>query len=77
MSKTSSQALLTDIADDFHTYLRKGVRFDRVIDTAHPDLNVDDIETLLRIHFILTDAGDSDEAVGVLDFMRTLEDRIR
>ncbi|WP_435075646.1 hypothetical protein [Halorubrum sp. HHNYT27] len=77
MPKTSSQALLADIADDFHTYLRKGVRFDRVIDTAHPDLDVDDIETLLRIHFVLTDAGDTDESVGVLDFMRTLEDRIR
>lgn len=77
MAKTSTQALLADIADDFHTYLRKGVRFDRVIDSAHPGLDVDDIETLLRIHFVLTDAGDSDEAVGVLDFMRTLEDRIR
>ena len=77
MPKTSSQALLADIADDFHTYLRKGVRFDRVIDTAHPDLDIDDIETLLRIHFVLTDAGDDDESVGVLDFMRTLEERIR
>lgn len=77
MPKTSSQALLADIADNFHTYLRKGVRFDRVIDSAHPDLDVDDIETLLRIHFVLTDAGDDDESVGVVDFMRKLEDRIR
>lgn len=77
MPKTSPEALLADVADDFHTYLRKGVRFDRVIDTAHPELDVDDIGTLLRIHFVLTDAGDDEESVGVLDFVRTLEDRIR
>lgn len=75
--KTTEQALLEAIADDFHTYLRKGVRFERVIGSVHPDLDIDDIETLLRIHFVLTDAGEDDESVGVLDFMRKLEARIR
>lgn len=77
MGKTSEEALLDAIAEDFHTYLRNGVRFDRVIGSAHADLDIDDIETLLRIHFVLTDAEDDDRAVGVLDFMRRLEDRIR
>ena len=77
MSKTTEQALLEDIAEDFHTYLRKGVRFERVIGSAHPELDVDDIETLLRIHFVLTDAAEDERSVGVLDFMRELETRIR
>jgi hypothetical protein len=77
MAKTTETALLEAIADDFHTYLRKGVRFDRVIGSAHEDLNIDDMETLLRIHFVLTDAADEASEVGVLDFIRELEDRIR
>lgn len=77
MSKTTSRALLEAIADDFHTYLGKGVRFDQVIGSAHPNLDIDDVETLLRIHFVLTDAADDDESVGVLDFMQKLEDWIR
>lgn len=77
MPKTSEEALLEAIAEDFHTYLRKGVRFDRVIGSAHDDLDIDDVETLLRIHFVLTDAEDDPARVGVLDFMRRLEDRIR
>ncbi|MFC7116626.1 hypothetical protein ACFQH2_19060 [Natronoarchaeum sp. GCM10025703] len=46
MAKTTEEALLGEIADDFQTYLRKGVRFDRVIGSAHADLDIDDIETL-------------------------------
>lgn len=77
MAKATAEKLLEEIADDFHTYLRKGVRFDRVIGSAHTNLNIDDIETLLRIHFVLTDAeGDADD-VGVVDFMRGLEAHIR
>jgi hypothetical protein len=77
MAKTTEEALLGEIADDFQTYLRKGVRFDQIIGSAHADLDIDDIETLLRIHFVLTDAEDNSSEVGVLDFMRQLEDRIR
>jgi len=77
MAKATPETLLEEISDDFHTYLRKGVRFDRVIGSAHPELAIDDIETLLRIHFVLTDTeGDSDD-VGVVDFMEELESRIR
>ncbi|MDB2239155.1 hypothetical protein [Halorubrum ezzemoulense] len=77
MAKTTEETLVQDIADNFQTYLRKGVRFDRVIGSAHTDLDIDDIETLLRIHFVLTDADGNQSKVGVLDFMRQLEDRIR
>jgi hypothetical protein len=78
MAKTPHDELLTAVADDFHTYLRRGVRCERVIDSAHPDLDIDDIQTLLRIHFVLTEASDDDtDSVGVVDFVRTLETRIR
>ena len=77
MSKASEEALLEAIADDFHTYLRKGIQFDQVIGSAHSELDIENIDTLLRIHFVLTDASDDATAVGVLDFMRELEDRIR
>lgn len=77
MAKTTEATLLDEITDDFHTYLRKGVRIERVIGSAHADLDIDDIETLLRIHFVLTDAAEDHSEVGVLDFMRQLENRIR
>lgn len=77
MPKTPADELLAAIADDFHTYLRRGVRFERVIGSVHPDLDIDDIETLLRIHFVLTDSANDELDVGVLDFVRRLEARIR
>lgn len=79
MPKTPPDELLDAIAADFHTYLRRGVRVEQVIGAAHPDLDIDDIETLLRIHFVLTDESSSEEAesVGVVGFVRQLEDRIR
>lgn len=76
MPKASAEELLSEVADDFHTYLRRGVRFDQVIGSAHEDLDIDDIETLLRVHFVLTEANEDGE-VGVIDFMRQLEDRVR
>ena len=76
MAKASPEELLEAVAGDFHTYLRRGVRFEQVIGSAHADLNVDDIETLLRVHFVLTESDDNGR-VGVVDFMRQLEDRVR
>lgn len=77
MAKTPSEELVQDIAENFHTYLKKGVRLDSVFGDAHPDLDIDDIESLLRIHFVLTESNSKAGRVGVLDFMRTLEERIR
>lgn len=77
MPKTSSEQLVSDISGDFHTYLRKGVRLDSILGNAHPDLDIEDIESLLRVHFVLTETDADTGRVGVLDFMRSLEDRIR
>lgn len=76
MAKTSADELLDAVASDFHTYLRRGVRFEQVIGSAHADLDIDDIETLLRVHFVLTETGE-DGQVGVVGFMRRLEDQVR
>ena len=76
MSKASSEELLEAVAGDFHTFLRRGVRFEQIIGSAHADLDIDDIETLLRVHFVLTEANENGR-VGVIDFMRRLEDRVR
>lgn len=76
MPKASSEELLEKVAENFHTYLRRGVEFEKVIGSAHADLDIDDIETLLRIHFVLTEADEPGET-GVVDFMGKLEDRIR
>lgn len=76
-TKTKSQKIVEAIKSDFHTYLRKGVRIDSVVGDAHPNLDVADIESLLRVHFVLTEAADADDSVGVIDFVKQLPDRIR
>ncbi|USZ73496.1 hypothetical protein [Natronosalvus halobius] len=75
MGKTSARKLVEAIADDFNTYVDKGVRLDPVLRDFDPDLNVDDLDRLLRIHFVLTER-DGDRP-GVIDFVRTLPDRVR
>lgn len=75
MGKTSARELVEAIADDFNTYVGKGVRLDPVLRDFDPDLNVDDLDRLLRIHFVLTEQ-DGDRP-GVIDFVRILPDRIR
>lgn len=75
--KTSTTEIAEAIKEDFHTYLRKGVRLDSVVGKAHPDLDIEDIESLLRVHFVLTSSGDREESVGVIDFVDQLPDRVR
>lgn len=75
MGKTSARELVEAIADDFNTYVGKGVRLDPVLRDFDPDLNVDDLDRLLRIHFVLTEQ--KEDRPGVIDFVRTLPDRVR
>lgn len=75
--KTRTEEIVEAISEDFHTYLRKGVQLDSVVGEAHPDLNIADIESLLRVHFVLTTGTDEEESIGVIDFVDQLPDRIR
>ncbi|MEA1993394.1 MAG: hypothetical protein U9N35_03225 [Euryarchaeota archaeon] len=76
MAKTKSEILLGEIADDFVQYLMSGdidlTPFTQEID---PDLQIDDMEKLLRIHFVLT--GGENKTVGVIDFVKKLSERLR
>lgn len=75
--KTQPEAIIDAIKADFHTYLRKGVRLDSIIGEAHTDLDIADVESLLRVHFVLTSGGDRAGEVGVIDFVDELPNRIR
>ncbi len=73
--KTSAENLVEEIAEDFNTYLKKGVNYDPYTSEIDPNLNVSDIEKLLRIHFVLTKNPNGEP--GVIDFVKKLRRRIR
>jgi hypothetical protein len=70
MTKTSDDVLLNEISKDFNSYLKSGVMditpFAQDID---PNLNINNIKKLLRIHFILTPE--------VIEFITCLSSRLR
>ncbi|MFC1860151.1 hypothetical protein ACFLYC_01065 [Chloroflexota bacterium] len=75
--KASPEQLLEDIAPDFNTFLMSGnyinlSSFTRKID---PNLNINDVRKLLRIHFVLTTS--SYDEIGVIDFVQKLNERVR
>jgi hypothetical protein len=76
--KTQPETLIDEIANDFNSYLSKGVRVEEV-SGKDPNLNIDDIEKVLRIHFVLTGTLDKqeDDEVGVIDFVDNLRDKVR
>jgi len=73
--KTPANKLVEEIAEDFTTYLRKGANFTPYTSEIDPNLNINQIEKLLRIHFILTES--SEKTPGVIDFVSCLRRRIR
>jgi hypothetical protein len=80
--KTPANELIERTAESFHTYVGKGVNAPGIGDEAtDPTLNVDDLQSLLRIHFVLTgteqsfDGEQSDPLV--VPFMKALPRRIR
>jgi uncharacterized protein (DUF433 family) len=75
--KTQPETLVDEIADDFNSYLSKGVRVEEIT-AKDPNLNIDDIEKVLRVHFVLTGSLDEDnDEVDVIDFVDDLRDRVR
>lgn len=83
---TFRNKLVADVAESFHTYLGKGISIpgpSSLSDagpTPKPSLNVDDLDEVLRVHFLLSGFNQSsfDESnPRVIPFMRTLADRVR
>ena len=73
--KTQPEKLVSEIAKDFTTYLRRGANFAPYTSEIDPNLNINGIEKLLRIHFVLTES--TDDYPGVIDFVGSLRRRIR
>lgn len=73
--KVTSEELINEISENFSQYLKHGIiaPFAREID---PNLNIRDIEKLLRIHFVLT-KGNGAGWIGVIDFVEQLPSRLR
>ncbi|MGC9316376.1 MAG: hypothetical protein ACP5G4_12235, partial [bacterium] len=75
--KATPEKLLTEIADDFCQFLRQGqINVQSFAEKSQPNLNIDDVRKLLRIHFALTKSDDP-ENPGVIDFLEKLPQRIR
>jgi len=73
--KATAEKLLEEIAPDFNQFLKYGnlTSFTKEID---PNLNIDNVCKLLRIHFVLT-VGRDGESPGVIDFVKKLPERLR
>lgn len=74
LSKKQKQ-IINEIANKLPIYLLDG-NLTSFTDGFDPDLNINNIEKLLRIHFILTEKINEDD-VGVVDFIRKLALRLR
>ena len=73
--KTSTDKMLDEISVDLNQFLKYGNlrSFTKEID---PNLNIDNITKLLRIHFVLTTTKDNGK-VGVINFIENLPERLR
>jgi len=75
--KTSEDKLLEEIADDFNQYLRSGkILFGPIIKKIDPNLSINNIRQLLKIHFVLTKKN-GEKDVGVIDFIENLVEQLR
>ena len=87
--RTPLSELLPDIADQFSVYLKTGLEFDSVFQNIDPDLNINGLDDLLDLHFILSgrtlDTEQTERAaddvstveIGVMDFLCLLPSRLR
>lgn len=69
MTKAITEQLLDEISEKFYMYLMNGVKFDSFSNEIDPKLNIDNIDKLLRIHFVLTD--------DLINFLIELPKRVR
>lgn len=69
MSKTEPEELIEEIGGNFNAFLKAGICLDTFSKKIDPELNINNLHKLLRIHFVLTDE--------VIDFVQALPKRVR
>lgn len=78
--------LVNEVAESFHTYIGKGISIPGPSSlndegaTPQPSLNVDNLDEVLRVHFLLSGLNQTsfdEDKPRVIPFMRTLADRVR
>lgn len=69
MTKTEPEELINEIGDNFNMFLKAGMRVDSFSKKIDPELNINNLNKLLRIHFVLTDE--------VRGFVKALPKRVR
>ena len=69
MTKTTPDKLINEIGDNFNMFLKAGIRLETFSKKIDPELNINNLNKLLRIHFVLT--GD------VIDFVQALPKRVQ
>lgn len=75
--KAKSEQLLSEIGGKLSQYLMQGyLNLNSLIKKIEPNLNIENIQKLLRIHFVLTEKNEHND-VGVIDFIKNLTHRIR
>lgn len=76
--KATSKELLKEIAENLTPYLMLGnkINLNSITKKIEPNLNINNIKKLLKIHFVLT-KGNSHGKMGVISFMQELTKRIR
>ena len=76
MAKTEASVLLEEICDEFRGYLRSGkICLDSFYKKIDPTLNINDIDRLLRIHFVLTEDRNGEK--GVINFVKDIPKHLR
>lgn len=91
--RTSPEKLVKEIASSFSVYLSRGIQLDPILQDIDPTLNIENLDELLDIHFLLSGKELSPETeqrppqlnvdvpvtldIGVMDFMSLLQRRLR
>lgn len=91
--RTPAETLVGEIASSFSVYLGRGIQLDSILEDVDPTLNIENLDELLDIHFLLSGRQLSAEAeqrppqlevdvpvtldIGVMDFMSLLRRRLR
>jgi len=91
--RTPAETLVREIASSFSVYLGRGIRLDSILEDVDPTLNIENLDELLDIHFLLSGEKLSPQVeqrppqlevdvpvtldYGVMDFMSLLRRRLR